>query len=176
MRTPCPLYGGTLPPRLHHAAHLQNKHPLPRAYDPSDPASSQLVSTMRESVKQIFLRSSSTSTTSTSTSTSFSSSTTTHRTKFSTSGSRVLHSQLGVSISISIPSIDSIICIPKRREQRILTKVRLFACGQRSGNAVPIQSLLPVTGDGGQGECDLMCQTPSLKLTVGLQIGRMQTG
>lgn len=51
-------------------------------------------------------------------SSSSSSSTTSHRTKFSTRGSRILYTQLGVSISISIPSIDSIICIPKRREQR----------------------------------------------------------
>lgn len=54
------------------------------------------------------------------------SSTTSHWARFRTG---ILHTQLGVPISISIPSIDRIICIPKRREQR--TPYQSTPSGQR---------------------------------------------
>lgn len=107
-----------------------------------------------------------------------SSSTASCRTKFCTRRSRILYTQLGVSISISIPSIDSIICIPKRKEQRTPYQSKLVSLVdidlEMPSPSIPcwqwsLEMIL-------QRECDSTWQRPSQKLTVGLQIGRRQKG
>lgn len=93
-----------------------------------------------------------------------STSSTSHPTKFSTSGSRIFHTELGVSIYISIPSIDGIICIPTRREQRTPYHSTL----------VPLVVIDREMTSSSNSCSQPLCRRSFLKLTVGLQIGWTQ--